>query len=246
MTEVYYQRYGEAQQALVLLHSGGMAGVEWRPQIKTLATRYRVLVPDLPGHGKTLLPDDSLTITKMAQAVLTMMDKEQIERAHFCGSSMGGAVTMWLSVHHPQRVDKAVFYRMSYQKNQSTYEQTRLMASPAYWQQYGLHQWLSKLHQPQGGTEAWKRVIERVSEAFDPQSSQHHHDLQTLARINKPVLIIGGDRDPVAPLADLIAMHQAMPQSGLWILPYATHITGSNAWRAEIFAEELKRFFSRQ
>ncbi|PID64989.1 MAG: alpha/beta hydrolase, partial [Gammaproteobacteria bacterium] len=43
---IYYQSYGENNNdVLVLLHSGGMAGIEWQPQISILAKYFRLLVP---------------------------------------------------------------------------------------------------------------------------------------------------------------------------------------------------------
>lgn len=242
----YYESYGHGAQTLVLLHSGGMAGVEWQPQIATLAKRYRLLVPDLPGHGKTLLADDKLTISKLAEAVIAMLDAENVEKAHLCGSSMGAATAMYLSLHYAHRVSKAVFYRISYQKTGGTHEQTQLMASPAYWQRFGLQEWLSKLHEPQGGKEAWQRVIARVAEALNPENTEHNHSLEAFSRIDKPVLLITGDRDPVSPLEDALALYHTIPDCGLWVMPFASHITASNTWRSEAFAEEVIRFLARQ
>lgn len=239
---LYYQSFGQGEKTLILLHSGGMAGKEWRPQIDKLSAHYRVLVPDLPGHGRSLMQKNTLTISEMAEAVLSMMDAENVAQAAICGSSMGGAVAMWLTLKHSERVSKAVFYRIGYRKNSSTYQQTRSMANPDYWQKFGLHQWLSNLHKPQGGEEAWKKVIARVSEALNPETSEHNHSLEDLATIEQPVLIITGDRDPVAPLEDALAMYKTMPNASLWVLPNATHITASNTWRSEAFAQEIRRF----
>ena len=95
---IHYQTHGHADsQPVILLHSGGMAGEEWQPQIAPLAQRYRVLVPDLPGHGKSKLAGERLSVSLMAEAVLDMMDAEGIETTNLCGSSMGGAVALWLS-----------------------------------------------------------------------------------------------------------------------------------------------------
>lgn len=241
----YYQSYGSGSQTLVLLHSGGMAGEEWQPQIAALSKRYRLLVPDLPGHGKTLLPDDRLSIGKLAAAVIAMLDAEGIEKAHLCGSSMGAATAMYLTLHYPERVAKAVFYRISYHKTAGTHEQTRLMADPAYWQKFGLQGWLAKLHEPQGGAEAWQRVIARVAEALAPEHTEHHHRLEDFAQIQQPVLIITGDRDPVSPLEDALDLYRVIPDCGLWVMPFASHITASNTWRGEAFAEEVIRFLAR-
>ena len=156
---IHYQTHGHADsQPVILLHSGGMAGEEWQPQIAPLAQRYRVLVPDLPGHGKSELAGERLSVSLMAEAVLDMMDAEGIETANLCGSSMGGAVALWLTLKHPERVKRLVLYRISYRSNLDIHKQIYAMGDPAYWENFGLAAWLSKLHSPQGGADAWKQV----------------------------------------------------------------------------------------
>ncbi len=241
----YYESHGDGKEVLVLLHSGGMAGEEWAPQIEYLSKTFRLLIPDLPGHGKTLSPNTKLSISVLGKSVLAMLDDAGVEKVHICGSSMGSATAMWLTLNHPERISKAVFYRMSYRKNTETHAHTRLMADPQYWQNFGLHHWLSKLHTPQGGKDAWKKVIASVSEILEPSQTEHRYDLQTLSLIKQPVFIISGDRDPICPLEDAIAMHKTIPDSSLWIIPYATHVTASNTWRKQIFAEEISRFLAR-
>lgn len=245
MSDLYYERHGNAAKTLVLLHSGGMSGEEWRPQIARFSKRYRVLVPDLPGHGRSPLEDEHLTIAKTARAVLAMLDREGIEATYLCGSSLGAAVAMWLLLNHPQRVEKAVFYRVSYRKNGATFAQTAAMADPEYWRRFGLEKWLSGLHLPQGGPDAWKQVIARVSGALDPAVSDHAHTPADFAAITAPVLLVVGDRDPVAPLDEILLLYRKIPDCGLWILPFASHITATNTWRAEAFAEEVVRFLGR-
>lgn len=241
---MFYQKIGQGQP-LVLLHSGGMAGEEWRPQIVELEKRFLLLVPDLLGHGKSPMIAPRLSVEDMGRAVIEMLDKEGITQAHCCGSSMGGAVVLWLALNAPERVKTATIYRISYRKNTATHDQTKQMANPAYWQQYGLQRWLSQLHEPQGGEAAWQEVITRVSDALNPQTSAHNHELSRLAEIRCPVLLVVGDRDPVAPLDEVLAMYRTIPNAALWVMPFATHITASNTWRAKAFAEELKRFISR-
>lgn len=245
MSDIYYESHGNAARTLVLLHSGGMAGEEWRPQIARFSGRYRVLVPDLPGHGRSPLDDECLTIAKMGHAVLSMLDREEIETAFVCGSSMGAAVAMWLLLNHPQRVKKAVFYRISYRKSAATFAQTAAMADPEYWRRFGLEKWLSGLHLAQGGPDAWKRVIARVSKALDPAVSDHAHTPGDFAAIAAPVLLVVGDRDPVAPLDEILLLYRMIPDCGLWILPFADHVTATGTWRAEGFAEEVIRFLGR-
>jgi pimeloyl-ACP methyl ester carboxylesterase len=119
------------------------------------------------------------------------------------------------------------------------------MADPDYWRDVGLHGWLSDVHAPQGGPEAWKTVIGRVSEALDPEISDHAHDLGVLGRVTQPTLIIVGDRDPLVPLGQALEMFESIPDCCLWVLPYATHVTATNTWRADCFALEVSRFLRR-
>lgn len=241
---MYYQTHGKRDNpVLVLLHSGGMAGVEWQPQIAPLSKHFYLLVPDLPGHGQSLIPaGQQLSMTMMATAVTQMLREEGCQSAHVLGSSMGGAVALWLALNRPEILDKLIIYRIGYSKNAATHEQTQAMANPDYWRQYGLHNWLSKLHYPQGGEAAWENVIANVANVLDPQTSEHQHTLTDLARIHADTLLIAGDRDPLIPLPTLLAMAGAIPKSALWVMPNATHITATNTWRAGAFADEVSRF----
>ncbi|MDO4644047.1 MAG: alpha/beta fold hydrolase [Cardiobacteriaceae bacterium] len=244
---IYYQTYGQKQsQAVVLLHSGGMAGEEWHPQIDSLAGRFHVLIPDLPGHGKSPLHSERLSVRLMAEAVLDMLDAENLYEVNICGSSMGGAVALWLALNHPTRIKRLVIYRIGYRTNPDIHSQVNAMGDPTYWESFGLAAWLAKLHTPQGGKDAWKTVIARVGDALHGDDTQHMHHLNSLAAIRCPTLIIAGDRDPLAPLADMLNMYRTIPDAALWIIPHAAHITATNTWRAPAFTEELRRFFSRE
>ena len=245
MAILHYTESGQGDP-LILLHSGGMSGAEWQPQLPLLARHFRVIVPDHLGHGHSPMIADRLTVSDMGRAVLELMDKLTLPAANLAGSSMGGAVALWLTLHYPARVKRLVLYRIGYRKDEVTYAGTRNMADPEYWRGVGMHKWLSDVHHPQGGPDAWEDVILRVSEALEPATSDHAHDLEILERITQPTLIVGGDRDPVAPLDQILEMFGAIPNCGLWVMPYATHVTATSTWRAESFAVEITRFLQRR
>lgn len=245
MATLHYTESGQGDP-LILLHSGGMSGAEWKPHLPTLARCFRVIVPDHLGHGRSPMIADRLTIADMGRAVLEVMDELELSAAHLVGSSLGGAVALWIAVHAPERVSRLVLYRVGYRKDETTYSGTRSMADPAYWRNVGMHKWLSDIHQPQGGPDAWEEVILRVSEALEPAASDHAHDLEILERMTQPTLIVVGDRDPVAPLEQILEMFGAIPNAGLWVMPYASHVTATNTWRAESFALEVTRFLQRR
>lgn len=242
--KIFYKTYGQGQ-ALFLLHSGGMSHVEWQPQINFLSQHFFVICPDLPGHGQTLMQGDKLSIKECGEAVLHIMDELKLEQAHCCGSSMGGATALWLAMNYPNRIQKLCLYRVNYYKNKATYEQTNMMAQPKYWEDFGVASVLSKTHMAQGGVDAWKQVIKRVSDALDPNNNERNYSIDDLKHIKNHTLLVCGDRDPLVPINDLIAMYENIPHADLWILPKATHVTAVNTWRAQSFSEELFRFLSR-
>ena len=245
MATLYYTESGQGDP-LILLHSGGMSGAEWKPQIPSFTRNFRVIVPDHLGHGHSPMVAEQLRVGDMGRAVLELIDELALSRVHLVGSSLGGAVALWLTVHHPERVGKLVLYRVGYRKDENTHAGTRSMADPAYWRGVGLHRWLSEIHNPQGGPDAWESVIGRVSEALNPATTDHAYDLETLKSITQPTLIVVGDRDPVAPLQQMLEMFDTIPDSGLWVMPYATHVTAGNTWRADSFALEIARFLQRR
>lgn len=242
---VFYTVHGKGFP-LILLHSGGMSHQEWVPQIDFLSKHYQVIAVDLPGHGQTLMQGERLSIAECGAAVLSVLDKEGIDKAYLCGSSMGGATALWLTKHYPERVEKLVIYRANYIKTAETFEHTKHIADPQYWENLGLTNFLSKLHMGQGGKDAWRDVVLRVREALEPTLSDHGYSLESLSEITQSTLIICGDRDPLVPLQDLVAMYNAMPNADLWVIPHASHVTSTNTWRSNIFAEEVHRFLLRQ
>ncbi len=245
MATLHYTESGQGDP-LILLHSGGMSGAEWKPHLPLFARIFRVIAPDHLGHGRSPMIAEKLTVADMGRSVLELLNELGLARAHLVGSSMGGAVALWLTVHHPDRVNTLVLYRVGYRKDEVTHADTRNMADPAYWRGVGMHKWLSDIHYSQGGADAWETVIGRVAEALEPATTDHAHDLEILERITQPTLIVVGDRDPVAPLEQILEMFGAIPNAGLWVMPYATHVTATNTWRAESFVLEVSRFLQRQ
>lgn len=245
MSTLHYTESGQGEP-LILLHSGGMSGAEWKPQIPLFARTFRVIAPDHLGHGRSPMLAEKLAVADMGRAVLELLDELGLAQVYLVGSSLGGAVALWLTLYHPGRVSKLVLYRVGYRKDETTHAGTRNMADPAYWRSVGMHKWLSDIHHPQGGPDAWEEVISRVSEALEPATTDHAHDLEILDRITQPTLLVVGDRDPVAPLDQVLEMFGAIPNCGLWVMPCATHVTATNTWRAESFALEVTRFLQRR
>jgi len=78
---------------VLLAHSFLWSAEMWRPQIDVLARRYRLIVPEMWGHGASgALPSGTLTMRDLARQHLTILDRLGIERIALVGLSLGG---MW-------------------------------------------------------------------------------------------------------------------------------------------------------
>ncbi len=240
-----YSTHGDSTRpALLLLHAGGMTRREWDPFLETWAKQFYLVVPSALGHGAS--PNvPAFSISEMADATLEVLDHLGIESAHLIGSSMGGAVALWLALTAPERVNKLVVFRTSYRSSAAVHEGVLRMAEPETWRQWRLDTWMSEQHQPQGGPDAWVDVTRKVAASFDPATTEHAHDLGDLATITQPTLLITGDRDPVVPLEDMVAMYHTLPNAALWVVPHATHFMGTEGWRRDAFEQEILRFLRR-
>ena len=104
-TEIAWTEQG-AGEAIVLLHGIGDSGRTWARVAPALAARYRVLVPDLPGHGLSGRPDAPYTLAWFATVLAAWMMHIGLRRAHLVGHSFGGGVAQWLLLHHREQVDR--------------------------------------------------------------------------------------------------------------------------------------------
>ena len=97
---------------VVLLHGGGAgaAGVSnYARNIDALAQRFRVIVPDMPGYGRsTKEVDHEDPFGDLAAAVRGLLDEMDVDRAHLVGNSYGGAAALRLAMDRPDRVDRLI------------------------------------------------------------------------------------------------------------------------------------------
>jgi pimeloyl-ACP methyl ester carboxylesterase len=71
-----------AGRSRVLLHGLGSCGADWRPQIDALGGSYRLIVPDLRGHGASPAPRGDWQIGDFANDLFNLMDQLDVARAH--------------------------------------------------------------------------------------------------------------------------------------------------------------------
>jgi len=98
--------------AVVMLHGGGpgASGVSnYSRNIDALAQQFRVIVPDMPGYGRSAkCVDQHDPFGYLADMIRGLLDELGLATAHLVGNSYGGAAALRLALDTPQRVDKLV------------------------------------------------------------------------------------------------------------------------------------------
>jgi 3-oxoadipate enol-lactonase len=107
--ELNYQLDGpQGAPVLVLSNSLGTNLRMWDTQMPAFSEHFQVLRYDTRGHGQSLVSPGPYSIELLGQDVLALMDALQIQRAHFCGLSMGGLIGQWLGIHAGERLHRLV------------------------------------------------------------------------------------------------------------------------------------------
>jgi pimeloyl-ACP methyl ester carboxylesterase len=90
---------------VVLLHAFPLDRTMWVSQQSALSSLYRVIAPDLRGHGRSDSPGGVYTMDEMAGDVVELLDALKIDEPVVLGGiSLGGYVALALAVHHPERI----------------------------------------------------------------------------------------------------------------------------------------------
>ncbi|KND55761.1 Beta-ketoadipate enol-lactone hydrolase [Candidatus Paraburkholderia kirkii] len=110
-TRIHYRidaTAGDNAPWLVLSNSLGADVSMWTPNIEAFAKHYRVVLYDTRGHGHSDAPAGPYTIDQLVGDVIGLMDHLKIERANYCGLSMGGLTGIGLAARHPERFSRVV------------------------------------------------------------------------------------------------------------------------------------------
>lgn len=107
--ELFYYDTGAAQApTLLLIHGLGDEADTWRSIIPSLAQRYRVIAPDLPGFGRSSGPKSGYSLTFFARAMAEFMAALGLQQVTLVGHSLGAMIAQRLSIGLPQLIQQQI------------------------------------------------------------------------------------------------------------------------------------------
>jgi pimeloyl-ACP methyl ester carboxylesterase len=216
--EMYYEVQGEGDP-LVLLHGFTGSHADWEPVIAELSKSYRLVVPDLRGHGRSTNPGNEFTHRQSALDVAALLDRLGIDRFKAMGISTGGMTLLHMATREPARVEAMVLIGATIYFPESARDIMRGATLESRTE------------------EDWKRMRERHllgDEQIKALWAQFHgfkdsyDDMDFtapyLSTIDARTLIVHGDRDRFFPVEIPVAMYTAIPKSYLWLVPNGGHV----------------------
>jgi len=104
---IYYETDGTGEPVL-FLHGLGSSSVAWEFQRQAFASRYRLIMPDIRGHGRSGKPPGPYTMALFAADIVGLLDALELPAAHVVGLSLGGMIGFQMAVDYPERVRSLV------------------------------------------------------------------------------------------------------------------------------------------
>lgn len=105
--DIYWESYGRGRPVLLISGVGGGTW-SWQQQIEALSPRFRVLVFDNLGGGRSSMPDRPYSIGEMAQHGAAVLGAAREDCAHLLGLSMGGMIVQEMALQYPEKVASLV------------------------------------------------------------------------------------------------------------------------------------------
>lgn len=242
-----YRMAGEGP-ALLLIHGIAGSSETWREVMPALAERYRVIAPDLIGHGQSAKPAGDYSLGAYASGMRDLLHVLGVTRATIVGQSFGGGVAMQLAYQHPECCERLVLVDSGGFGREVSWllrfltlpgsEYLMPVLFPSMVRRRGndalrvLQGWGIRMarfgemwHSYASLTESANRqsVIRTIRSVIDPGGQVvNAMDRLYLAQAI-PTLIVWGEDDSIIPVSHAYAAHLALPGSRLEIIAGSGH-----------------------
>ncbi|WP_052823528.1 alpha/beta fold hydrolase [Neotamlana sedimentorum] len=225
----YYEIYGEGQP-LVLIHGNGGDIAYMKPQIEYFSKKYKVIVMDCRGRGKSELGDESLTYKQIAKDIVAILDHENLDSTYVLGRSDGAILALLLAIHYPEKVKKIVAFSANLTPD------TTALYPVVYKQIKERRKHADEMLAKKDTTQNWKVTQQRVRMMeFQPNIT-----IEDLHKIKCPVLVMSTDRDMIRE-EHTFKIYQNIEKANLCFLPGVNHFVSKNG--PELFNQIIETFF---
>jgi pimeloyl-ACP methyl ester carboxylesterase len=228
---VYYEISGDGLPLVLLPGLLGTVESDWRRFIPALAQHYRTIAVDLRGHGRTNNPAPGgkagwgeLDISQMAEDLIGLLDKLNLEKASILGYSLGGCLGLIAGLKQPGRIKAVVMHatKFFWDEGSASAMAASLDAGKILAKNPRSAQALQQNHTVIYGNNYWRDLV-GIAARFVQTMPALAPTLPQAAAANFPVLVSAGDHDHLVTLEEASRLFRALPKGELLILPATRH-----------------------
>jgi 3-oxoadipate enol-lactonase len=233
--EIFYWTLGDGPP-VVLLHPFPVHHEFWLPLTDTLASRHRLILPDLRGHGDSGVGDGAATMEKHAADVRAVMDDADVGRAPMIGVSIGGYLLFEFWRKYRSRVAALGLCNTKAPADNAEARAGRLQAAndvldrgtdPFF--ESMIEKVLSKTTRElrpdlvDGVMRMMKKMSPKGVAQVQRGMADRPDSVETLKTINVPTLLVTGDEDVTTGVKEAELMHQHIKGSQMRVIRKAGH-----------------------
>ncbi|HYL12754.1 MAG TPA: alpha/beta hydrolase [Terriglobales bacterium] len=233
--EIVYQVMGQGPP-VVLLHPFPAHHELWLPAAEALASRYRLILPDLRGHGDSEVGQGPATMAKHAADLARICDREEVGRAVFAGVSIGGYVLFEFWRRYRGRVAALVLCDTRAPADTAEGHAARLQSSADVLKR-GTEPFVESMIPRLFGKTTLdtrpdlvagaRKMMMKMSPAdlaeVQKGMAERPDSVPTLKTINVPTLVVIGDEDMLSPVADAELMRQGIAGAQMKVIARGGH-----------------------
>jgi len=235
---------------IIFIHGYGAKKEMWKPQIRDLSQKFKVITFDLRGTGESDRPNFPYTMEMLAKDIMGLMDFLRIQKTHLVGRSFGGMIAQHFALLYPERLDKLILIATNYGKPDTDWveipkngrlEEIKLLESnpeQAFWNKsrWVFHQKFRKLlkENPEkkffdlfSAEDLIKESTINPSKAQDiinqAEAMKTHFTLEKLHKIKNKTLLIAASHDRQMPVSVMREMNEKISNSKLEVIIQAGH-----------------------
>ncbi len=232
---IYWESHGEGEPVVLIMGLAFSLDM-WHRTLPYLTPRYRAILLDNRGVGRSDVPPGPYRIPLMASDVLAVMDGAGVDAAHVVGASMGGMIAQEMAIRSPARVRSLVLACSFCGIVRSKWPSLRLFRAAGRWRDMTPRQraeyFVPYLYAP---TTPRDRIDEdmRIRLQHYPTDRGYFNQAaalmlfdshRRLRRIQCPTLVVHGERDPLIPIENASILARRIPNARLISIPDASHL----------------------
>ena len=213
--KLWYATFGRGEP-VVMIHGGLANSNYWAHQVRALQNRYRVIVLDSRGHGRSSRDAQPYGYDLMASDVIALMDYLKIGKAAIIGWSDGAIIGLDIAMKNPDRVSRLFAFAANSDPS-GVADISKSDVFNAFVARAGEEY---KRLSPTPGE--YNAFVDEIKKMWDTQPKWTADDL---ARIKTPTWIVDGDRDEAIKRENTEFMAASIPNAGLLIQPQVSHFS---------------------